>query len=105
MCSILCVKLKRSICLCHGDFTVVFWQDGEFDYFAVKSSETFEWELCSVVYFDLWAVDSGSDDVTLVFGDLDLVGGDIEIEILDQLDSFFELFVVAKGFMGFLGLL
>lgn len=101
--SILCVNFDGSVDLSHGDFAVVISQDAELDDFAVKASEALKTEFSGIKYFNLWTVDSWGDDVALIVGDFDLIGGDFELEILNELNSSSELVIIAEGLTVFLG--
>ena len=103
--TILSVDFDGSVDLSHGNFAVVVGEDTELDNFAVESSETFETEFGGVEYFYLWTVDASGDDVALIVGDFDLVGGDFELEILDEFDSASEFLIVAEGLVVFFGVL
>lgn len=105
VCSILCMKVNRSIMLSHYYFTVVIRQNLKFDDFTIDASQTFQGQLCSIVYFDLGGIDSSCNNVALVLGDFYLVGGDLELKILDELDSPFVLLVVFEWFAIFVGVL
>jgi len=101
VCSVLCVKINRSIMLSHDYLTVVIRQNLKFDDLTINASQTFQRKFCGIVYFYLRSVDPCSNDVALVFGYFNLVGGDLELKILDELDSSFVLLVVFERFTVF----
>ena len=101
--AVLSVKIDGSIALGHDYLLVVFWKNFEFYYFAIQSSQTFQGQLRGIVDFNLGSIDAGGDDVSLILGDFDLVGSNIKLKILDELDSSFELIVVSQRFTTFLG--
>lgn len=101
--SILSVKINRTVVLSHHDLSVVLRENFEFDYFTVNPPETFKGELWSVVYLYLWSIDACSDYVSLIFGNLNLIGSDRELKILNEFNSSSILFIISKRFVGFFG--
>jgi hypothetical protein len=102
--SILRMEVNRAIILRHDYFTIIIRQNLELDYFAIETPEAFEWKFGSVVYLYLRCVDAGCHNVPFIPGDLDLVSGDFELKVLDELYPPAILLIVTKGFAWFLSL-
>lgn len=96
------MKSNSAVILRHSYFAVVIGEDLEFDHLTIESSKALEGQLGSIKYFDLRGIDACSNDVALVLGDLYLVGGDLELEILDEFDSPAVLLIISQGLAGFL---
>lgn len=96
--AVLCVEDDGAVVLRHGYLAVVVGEDLELDDLAVETPQALEGEFGSVEYLDLGGVDACSNDVALVLGDLDLVGGDLELEVLDEFDPPAVLLVVSQRF-------
>lgn len=105
MSPILRVEVNGSVVLRHHYLAVVIWEYLELDDLTIESSETFEWEFCSIVYLDLRGVYASSHDVPLIPWDFDLVGRDLELEVLNEFYPPAVLLVITKWFAWFLGLL
>ena len=56
--SILRMDFNGSVRLGHVNLAIVIGQDSKLDDFTVETSETFQTELSSVEYFNLWTVDA-----------------------------------------------
>jgi hypothetical protein len=99
--TILSMKLNSSVGLSHGYLWVVVGQYSELNNFTIKTSETFQTELGSIKYFNLRTIDTTSNYVPLVIGYFNLVGGNLELKVLNELNSLPELIVITKRLAGF----
>lgn len=102
--AVLRVEVDGAIVLRHHYLAVVLGENLELDHLAVHSPQALQRQLRSVVDLDLRGVDAGSHDVALVARDFYLVGGDLELEVLDEFDPPAVLLVVAQRLAVFLRL-
>lgn len=105
MSTILSMEINRTIMLCHYNLGIIIRKYLKLDNLTVQSSKTLERKLSRIEYFNLWSIYTGSYDVSLIVGYLDLICCNLELEILNELYSLFELLVIAKRFVGFFCLL
>ncbi len=51
------------------------------------------------------SINARGNDVSLIMGDFDLIGGDLKLEVLNELDSSAEVIIVAEGLAVLFGVL
>lgn len=105
MSTILSMEINGTIMLCHYNLGIIIRKYLKLDNLTVQPSKTLEGKLSSIEYFNLWGIYAGSYDISLIVGYLDLICCNLELEILNELYSLFELLVIAKRFVGFFCLL